>query len=314
MMNLCAHFGLTERIQPLVLAEMCREVETRLIGRPCSIAGHLACLCGRTDSLLRLLCQGDELQPPLRIPIGVRAVGIDSGVRRGGGGEYARTRCAAFMGHKIILEKMRDMGRAAGKSLNDDPMRGYLANLDPADYKRYFRPFLPEWMEGKAFLGEHGAANDVATGIEPSQKYPVQSATDHHVLDARRVRNFVTFIEETGALPDGSLKRRTALNKAGHLMYASHISYTRDALMGADECDLLVELVRNRERAGFYGARISAGGCGGTVAVLCDIGQGVDAAIGQIMREYQQRTGREPRAFLGAGPGAWETGTFTINT
>ena len=37
-------------------------------------------------------------------------------------------------------------------------------------------------------------------------------------------------------------------------MYASHFSYTNDAMLGSDECDLLVKLVRDRERAGLYGA------------------------------------------------------------
>jgi hypothetical protein len=47
---------------------------------------------------------------------------------------------------------MRDMGVAAGRSLEADPMNGYLANLDPDDYKRYFRQYLPEFMSGREFL------------------------------------------------------------------------------------------------------------------------------------------------------------------
>jgi galactokinase len=310
MMNLCGHFGLLEKVQPLELAAMCQEVENRIVGAPCGIMDQVASCCGEADSLLRLLCQPHELEPPLKMPAGVRAVGIDSRVKHSvGGTEYGRTRCAAFMGHRIIVEKMRDLGLAAGKTLEGDPMRGYLANLAPDDYKQYFRPYLPEWMEGKAFLEQYGSTIDKATSVDPAVKYHVQRATDHHVLEAQRVRKFVRFLEEAGAMSADSPKRKGVLDKAGHLMYGSHISYTRDALMGADECDLLVDLVRQREAAGLYGAKITGGGCGGTVAVLCDQGPKADEALGVIMAEYQRRTGHEPRAFLASSPGAWEVGT-----
>ena len=83
------------------------------------------------------------------------------------------------------------------------------------------------------------------------------------------------------------------MDKAGHLMYASHMSYTNDARLGADECDLLVDLVRQREKRGLYGAKITGGGSGGTVAVLCEQTEKADAAIAQIMAEYQKKTAPE---------------------
>jgi L-arabinokinase len=59
---------------------------TRLLGE----AGHAAAL----------ICQPHELQPPLKLPDGVRVVGINSNVKHSvGGGAYGRTRCAAFMAH-----------------------------------------------------------------------------------------------------------------------------------------------------------------------------------------------------------------------
>ena len=55
-----------------------------------------------------MVCQPHELQPSLALPSGVRVVGINSNVKHSvGGGAYGQTRCAAFMGHKIILETMR---------------------------------------------------------------------------------------------------------------------------------------------------------------------------------------------------------------
>jgi galactokinase len=312
MMNLMDHYAVA-RSDPMLLAAMCQEVEINVVGAPCGIMDQVSSTAGKESCLLRLICQPHELQPPLSLPPGIRAVGINSNVKHSvGSGMYGRTRCAAFMGHRMILEKMREMGLAAGAVLQSDPMRGYLANLDPDDYKRFFRPSLPVQMEGQAFLGQFGSTIDTATTVDPNQNYHVRQACDHHVLEARRVKNFTQHLETASASPIDSAQRKLALNKAGRLMYASHLSYTNDALLGAPECDLLVKLVRDREAAGLYGAKITGGGSGGTVAVLADISENADTALGQIMNAYEKQTGRKPEAFLGSSPGAWAVGTAEL--
>ncbi len=312
MMNLIDHFGIDRfQLGPMKVAEMCQAVENRVVGAPCGIMDQVSSCYGEAGSLLRMVCQPHELQPALYLPQGVRAIGINSNVKHSVGGPmYTRTRCAAFMGHKIILEKMREMGRASGRELQEDPMRGYLANLDPDDYKNLFRSYLPELIEGQAFLDRYGPTIDRATAAEPGAEYHVQHATDHHVLEARRVQNFVKFLEQASS-SDGE-QRRAALDRAGHLMYASHLSYTNDAMLGAEECDRLVNLVRERERAGLYGAKITGGGSGGTVAVLADESEGADEAIEAIMKEYGARTGLKCEAFLGSSSGAWHVGTTIL--
>ncbi len=312
MINVMDHYGI-ERNDPMLLSSMCQEVENTVVGAPCGIMDQVSSCSGQQDSLLRMICQPHELQKPLRLPAGLRVAGINSNVKHSvGGGMYGITRCAAFMGHRIILEKMRELGKAAGRELLSDPMGGYLANLDPDDYKRLFRPFLPEHMTGKDFLQQFASTIDTATSVDPAISYHIRQACDHHVLEARRVRNFVRHLESADALPAASLQRKLALNKAGHLMYASHLSYTNDALLGADECDLLVKLARDREAAGLYGAKITGGGSGGTVAVLSDNSPSADAAIAEIMSEYQAQTGRTPEAFLTSSPGAWAMGTAVV--
>lgn len=259
--------------------------------------------------MLRMVCQPHDLLPPLRLPPGVRAIGINSGVKHSvGAGQYGRTRCAAFMGHRIILEQMRALGAAAGRELTGDPMRGYLANLDPDDYKRFFRPAVPEQMTGRAFLDQYETTIDPVTRVESDTEYLVQHAVDHHVLEARRGRRFVEFLERAAEAPAESHQRGGMLDRAGHLMYASHLSYTNDAMLGAPECDLLVDLVRRRERAGLYGAKITGSGSGGTVAVMCDATRGADDALAALMSDYERQTGRRPEAFMGSSPGAWHTG------
>jgi L-arabinokinase len=92
-------------------------------------------------------------------------------------------------------------------------------------------------------------------------------------------------------------------------MYASHLSYTNDARLGAPECDLLVDLVRRHEKAGLYGAKITGGGQGGTVAILADQSERAEGAIEHIIADYKAQTGHNAERFTGSSPGAWHAGT-----
>jgi L-arabinokinase len=324
MMNLIDHFALREQspetsrgkaiTNGLEVARLCQLAENQIAGVPCGIMDQVACCLGRSGSLLRMVCQPHELQRPLSLPPGIRVIGINSNVKRSIDGlAYRRTRCAAFMGHKIILETMRQLGAAGGHELIADPMGGCLANLDPDDYKTLFRPRMPASIRGSEFLDRYGTINatgiDSAVSIDRATDYAVQHATDHHVLEARRVKRFAEFIEQAAAVPSPT-RRGSMLDRAGHLMYASHQSYSMDAMLGADECDLLVALVRRRERAGLYGARITGRGEGGTVVVLADASDQADAALEEIAADYEKQTSRHPEILRGSSDGAWYTSTW----
>ncbi|HYE20489.1 MAG TPA: hypothetical protein VEA69_18725 [Tepidisphaeraceae bacterium] len=301
-------------IDAMALAALCQQVENRIAGAPCGIMDQATAALGTPSELFRLLCQPHQLIDPLPLPPGVRVVGVDTGVYHSvAAGRYARTRAAAFMGHRLILDRMRQMGRINGKELVGDPLDGYLANLPLQDYKDFFRPFLPAVLSGAQFVAEFGATVDPVSRVEADVDYAVQTATDHHVHDAERVRNFVKFIEKANALTPGTPERSKYLDMAGHLMYASHVSYTRDAVLGAPEADVMVDLVRKMERtAKFYGARITGAGQGGTVAVLCPEGDRTDAGLAELMAEYARLTGKTPTLFAGTSPGAWWTGTAVV--
>jgi L-arabinokinase len=311
LLNLVDHFGLRDRFDPVSLAALAQSVENQIVGAPCGVMDQVTSCAASVGKLLRLSCQPHDLLPPLAVPEGMKFLGIHSGVRHSvGGGDYGRTRCAAFMAHRMILEKMRDFGRAANRLLERDPMNGYLANLDPEDYKKFFRAYLPETIKGGEFLLRFGGTIDTATVVAPDTFYNVRSAADHHVLEAMRVRNFCAHLEEANGMEEADPARGLVLDKAGHLMYGSHLSYTNDAQLGAPECDLLVDLVRKRERRGLYGAKITGGGCGGTVAVLCEANERADAAIADVMVEYAKQSGKKPELLEGTSPGAWDVGTL----
>jgi L-arabinokinase len=93
-------------------------------------------------------------------------------------------------------------------------------------------------------------------------------------------------------------------------MYHSHASYSACGL-GSDGTDRLVALARRLgPDEGIYGAKITGGGSGGTVAVLGDKGSAdrVDA----IARAYSEETGRTVHVFDGSSPGAAAVGVREI--
>ena len=85
-------------------------------------------------------------------------------------------------------------------------------------------------------------------------------------------------------------------------MFASHASYSACGL-GSDGTDLLVDLVRQAgSAAGLFGAKITGGGSGGTVAIL---GRADAAdAVHEVARRYHEQTGRKPYVFSGSSRGA----------
>lgn len=307
MMNFVEHFGIRQQMDAMRFSALCQMVENRIVGAPCGIMDQATSCAGEEGALLRMLCQPHQLKEPLHLPRGIRAMGINSNVKHSvGGGAYGQTRCAAFMGHKMILDAMIKAGSIA--AIANDPMNGYLANLDPKLYDGTFREDLPAQMLGRDFITTHGQTLDSATSVHPATQYHVRAATDHHVYEAARVKTFAELLEKVDAASPP--QRERLLRQAGELMYSSHASYTNNAMLGADECDLIVNLVRENASNGLYGAKITGGGSGGTVAVLANDSADADAAIERILDEYQRTTGRTPEAFYASSPGAWAVGSM----
>jgi len=95
------------------------------------------------------------------------------------------------------------------------------------------------------------------------------------------------------------------------LMYESHASYSACGL-GSEGTDRLVDLARDAGAAsGIYGAKITGGGSGGTVAVLAHAG--ARDAVRAIARRYAEETGREAYLFEGSSPGAARTGAIRLD-
>jgi L-arabinokinase len=96
----------------------------------------------------------------------------------------------------------------------------------------------------------------------------------------------------------------------GELMYASHDSYSACGL-GSKGTDLLVELVRTQgvER-GLFGAKITGGGSGGTVAVLGSTD--AEPAVLDVAHRYAAMMGHEPYIFRGSSTGSAAFGRLIV--
>jgi L-arabinokinase len=97
----------------------------------------------------------------------------------------------------------------------------------------------------------------------------------------------------------------------GELMYQSHYSYTECGL-GAKATDYIVSLFRKEGIAnGIYGAKITGGGAGGTVAILA----GIEASevVHRVFEQYAQSQMGDPYLFEGSSDGADTFGILKIN-
>ncbi len=293
------------------LAMLAQKVENAVVGAPCGVMDQMTVACGKRDHLLELLCQPAEILGQLPIPDGLEIFGVDSGIRHAvTGADYGTVRAAAFMGYRIVADlaglavRPSGPGAASVHLRVDDPLfGGYLANVSPSLWRERFRDAVPEQLSGRAFLERYQGSTDAATAIEPERIYPVRVATEHPIAEHDRVRRFRELLA-TGATAGAS---RVAL---GELMYASHASYSACGL-GSDGTDQLVALCRAAgPEEGIYGAKITGGGSGGTVAVLA--AKGSRPVVERIAERARAATGRDATIFSGSSDGAHRFGVKTI--
>ncbi|MFW5923743.1 MAG: galactokinase [Planctomycetota bacterium] len=278
------------------LGTLAQMVENRVVGAPCGIMDQVTSALGREGKLLALRCQPCEVLGHHEIPDGVGIFGISSHVEHSVGGDpYTEARVSAFMGLKIILEAKKQAGEATNKADH------YLCNITPSEYRDEYRALLPERIRGEAFLEQYGETTDDVTQVNPAKEYKVRLGAEHPIFENYRVQEFITCLARARA------GDRTALVEAGGLMYASHCSYGWNCGLGREETDLLVRLVREYgPENGLYGAKVTGGGSGGTVAVLAD--SDADKLVARVASQYSQETGLTPDIFDSTSPGSCQFG------
>jgi L-arabinokinase len=281
------------------IARLGQMAENHVVGAPCGIMDQTAITCGREGKLLHILCRPGKVQGEISIPEGTGFVGINSMVRHSvAGNPYGDTRIGAFMGKRIINEFRAKTGKAA---------LDFLTEMTPEEFRTTYEKELPESLLGSDFLGRYRTHDDPVTTIQPDATYRVAGPTRHPVEENDRV---LRFMEHLKAAPASGEKDLIA---AGELMYAAHESYRSNCNLSVEEVDFLVEAVRKRGAAkGLYGAKITGGGTGGTVAVFGKF-EALRNEIPGIAEEYSRRIGQMPDIFQGTSPGAMEFGARRYN-
>jgi len=276
------------------LARLGQMAENYVVGAPCGIMDQIAVASGRRDKLTHILCRPGQIVGEVEIPPGTGFVGINSMVRHSvAGNAYGNVRIGAFMGKKIINEIRARTGRAA---LN------YLTEISTAEFRAEYQAEIPDAILGSEFLARCKTHDDPVTTVQPDATYRVAGPTRHPIGENERVLQFIAALQ---AAAQGDERARV---NAGDMMYAAHESYQENCRLSVPEVNFLVEAVRKRgPENGLYGAKITGGGTGGTVAVFGKIAA-LKEHIPQIAVEYSRRVGTMPDIFEGTSPGAIEFG------
>ena len=297
-------------LEGIELAEACQWVENVIAESACGIMDQAASVLGDEGYVLPILCQPCLPRPLVKLPEGLRCWAIDSGVRHAVTGmEYEAARAAAFIGYRMICEwenlpiQKDESGRIP--RYIDPRWQGFLSNVVPSVFRSSYEQRLPESISGAEILSLNVIHPDPFTVVRPEVNYRVRACTRYAIEENQRIELFIELAR--GAKQQPSLE---AFRQMGELMFQSHWSYTECGL-GCEATDQLIQLVRQFCGEGqLFGAKITGGGAGGTVAVL---GQAEGASTFQkVVGEYARMHSCEPYVFEGSSIGADRYGIHTM--
>jgi galactokinase len=278
------------------LAQLGQLAENLVVGAPCGIMDQISVTSGRQGKLTHILCRPGSIMKEVEIPGETAFVGFNSMVKHSvGGAAYGDVRIGAFMGKRIINDYRLKNG--------EKPVQ-YLTEIDVEAFENIYRAVLPETIIGSEFLSRYLSHDDSITKVQPDATYRVMGPTRHPIYENNRVLKFIDHLN-AGANHD-----EKAWIAAGECMFASHESYRDNCLLSVPEVDFIVEAARSRGAAkGLYGAKITGGGSGGTVAIF-GAKEALSREVPAIAREYKRLTGLEADVFEGTSPGAIEFGAY----
>ena len=284
------------------LALACQWVENVIAESACGVMDQAASVLGEEGHVLPLLCQPCTPKPLVQLPDGLACWAVDSGVKHAVTGiEYEAARAAAFIGFRMICEweglplSLDESGRVP--QFRDPRWNGYLSKVAPSVFRSKYEHTLPENLSGDDILALGKTHPDPFTTVRAGVNYRVRACTRYAIEENQRIELFVELARgaEYGATSD-------TYRTMGDLMFQSHWSYTECGL-GCEATDLLIELVRQEcAEDQLYGAKITGGGAGGTVAVLG--AKGAEAAFRRVVANYARARSIEPYVFQGSSMGA----------
>ena len=154
---------------------------------------------------------------------------------------------------------------------------------------------LPISMLGADFLRQYNSVDDPLSVIKPELYYPVRDAFNFPIQENFRCQVVASLLSSiannsnaasaarpsaassssssssssASSAPQSFYTRTSILHQIGELLYQSHRGYSAMGL-GCPETDSIISILQSMAGQGVYGGRISGGGSGGTVVVLCE--------------------------------------------
>jgi galactokinase len=284
------------------LAQLGQIAENLVVGAPCGIMDQISVTSGQHDKLTHILCRPGSIIGEVEVPPGTAFVGINSMVKHSvGGAAYGDVRIGAFIGKRIINQHRASQG--------EKPL-SYLTELSVEEFEEKYHAVLPETIRGSDFLKTYQSHHDDITRIQPDATYRVEGPAMHPVYENHRVLKFINHLSSISNNHLDEKQKKEELIEAGRCMYGSHESYRNNCLLSVPEVDFIVDAVRARgAEKGLFGAKITGGGSGGTVAVF-GYQEALDEEVPRIVEEYKRLTGLEVDIFKGSSPGAKEFGAL----
>ena len=298
------------------LAVLGQLAENRIVGAPCGLMDQLSVAFGRPLSLLPILCRPDVLYDNIPLPDGVAVVGWPSGIKHSvGESPYAMARAGAFMGKRIMETlvgvKVGFTAEFTPSTLLAPPVplptQHQLATTAPASTasasSAHSAPaahgsspyvsrlsLLPISMLGADFLRQYSGVDDPLSAIKAELYYPVRDAFNFPIQENFRCQLVASLLSSLAAASapaaanqsSSASSRSPVLHQIGELLYQSHRGYSAMGL-GCPETDSIVSILQSMAGDGVYGGRISGGGSGGTVVVLCE-----QAAVERVRERLKQ--------------------------
>ena len=180
----------------------------------------------------------------------------------------------------------------------------YAANVGVDQWQRVAER-VPDEMLGADFLRQYKGTIDSVTTVDPGKVYKVRTCLQHPIYEHARVLAFQRL------LPLATSAQQCA--ELGALLYQAHTSYSECGL-GSVGTDALVNRVKAAQDQGepLYGAKITGGGSGGTVAILSDNSPRAAACVKDIAAEHARAFPGGGYLFTGSSPGAMESPVHKI--
>ena len=301
-----AHSGAP--LADLRLAHVGQHVENFVVGAPCGLMDQLASSLGAPAQVLPILCRPDAVSALVALPPGVLVVGWPSGAEHelGGASPYGLARAATFMAKKVLeralgrqlahITELQPSELAAVAASVPEAMSGrdFLAQYGAMDdalsvvdpNHTYSLRASAQFPVGENFRCAGGGGAQWSTPFtcahsfstaqrSPFPHNPCPPPPSHTHCTSRacstpRCATALALLRSLAGQAGGAAATEEALALVGELMRQTHRGYTSIGL-GAPELDEMLEAL-GREiglRGGVYGARISGGGSGGTMAILC---------------------------------------------